>query len=194
MKQDDVIELFDRIPILDGMAPGDFEITPLPGYTNRNLRLRNREHDWVLRVPRAATDRFVDRAAEAHNQSIASDLGLAPLPLWRDASGLTLTPTLGAGRAIEQADFSDPETLRAILAPVSALHRSGARFRGRVDLHQLLLRYYALLAKPVQARFADRLRAARLGRPGASRRRAHRRGSRERPHRGGSRSLQGGDA
>ena len=90
----------------------------------------------------------------------ASDLGLAPLPLWRDASGLTLTPTLGAGRAIEQADFSDPETLRAILAPVSALHRSGARFRGRVDLHQLLLRYYALLAKPVQARFADRLRRA----------------------------------
>ena len=69
MKPAELEAVFARIPQLAGRAPDEFTITTLPGYTNRNLRLHDGEQDWVLRVPRASTDRFVDREAEAHNQA-----------------------------------------------------------------------------------------------------------------------------
>jgi thiamine kinase len=153
--------LFAAIPPLAGFAPGDFSISPLPGYTNRNLRLRNRTHDWVLRVPRASTDRFIDRAAERHNQALACDLGIAPRPAWCDESGLMLTPTLAGSRCPAADELAAPSSLQGILEPVRRLHRSGAAFRGRVDLAQLLERYYALLDASLQRKFRHRLRAAR---------------------------------
>ena len=98
MTGSDFEKLFARIPPLENRRPEEFSLTRLPGYTNRNYRLCGRQQDWVLRIPRAATDRFIDRKAEAFNQALACDLDLAPRPLWQDPSGLTLTPTLTATR------------------------------------------------------------------------------------------------
>ena len=63
----------------------------MPGYTNRNYRLYNQNFDWVLRIPKPATDHFIDRDAEAHNQALVQRLGLAPQVAWRDATGISLT-------------------------------------------------------------------------------------------------------
>ncbi|MGD8350663.1 MAG: choline kinase family protein, partial [Gammaproteobacteria bacterium] len=153
--------LFASVPPLAGSAPGDFSITSLPGYTNRNLRLRNDRQDWVLRVPRPSTDRFIDRAAEAHNHRLACDLGIAPRPAWRGDSGLMLTATLAESRSPAAGELGNRSTLPAILEPVRRLHSSGAEFRGRVDLAQLLERYYSMLDESRQHEFRHRLRAAR---------------------------------
>lgn len=153
--------LFASVPPLAGLSPEDFSITPLPGYTNRNLRIRNDREDWVLRVPRASTDRFIDRAAEAHNHLLACDLGIAPRPAWRGDSGLMLTPTLAASRSPAPAELADRSSLAVILEPVRRLHSSGAGFHGRVELAQLLSRYYAMLDESLQHSFRHRLRAAR---------------------------------
>ena len=152
---------FARIPLLENKSLAEFTITPLPGYTNRNFRLHNRRHDWVLRIPQPKTDRFIDRAAEASNQALASDLGIAPRPSWRDASGLTLTPTLASSRSVTPADFTDEATLRSIVTAVRELHCSGVRFEGRVDLESLLSRYYSMLSQPLQHEYRHRIRAAR---------------------------------
>ncbi len=152
--------LFARIPPLAGRVAGDFTITPLPGYTNRNLRLHDGKQDWVLRVPRERTDRFVDRAAEAHNQALACDLGIAPRPAWRDASGLMLTPTLARSHNPSVLDLSSGTRLESILEPVRRLHRSRPAFRGRVELAELLNRYYAMLDEDLQRKYRHRLRAA----------------------------------
>jgi thiamine kinase-like enzyme len=156
----DFKQLFLRIPLLAELAPEDFTITPLPGYTNRNYRLANHRHDWVLRIPQPATNRFIDRDAEATNQAAACDLELAPRPLWRDSSGLTLTPTLGASRSPTPADLADTATLQAIVAPLRRLHRSGIRFQGRVQLDQLLNRYYSLLSPQLREEYRLRIQAA----------------------------------
>lgn len=152
---------FARIPLLENKSLAEFTITPLPGYTNRNFRLQNRQHDWVLRIPQPKTDRFIDRAAEAINQARAGDLGIAPQPSWRDASGLTLTPTLVSSRSVTPADFSDEATLRSIVTAVRELHDSGVRFEGRIDLESLLSRYYSMLSQPLQHQYRHRFRAAR---------------------------------
>jgi len=161
VNKDDFKQLFLRIPLLEEQAPGEFTITPLAGYTNRNYRLFNQHNDWVLRIPQPATNQFIDRNAEATNQACAADLGIAPRPSWRDTSGLTLTPTLSESRSLTPADLTDTAILQAVMAPITKLHRSGIRFQGRVDMEQLLTRYYSLLSPRLQDKFGLRLQAAR---------------------------------
>ena len=151
---------FTNIPLLAGYTPQDFTIAPLPGYTNRNYRLSNPEHDWMLRLPRAATDRFIDRAAEAHNQTLAYELDLAPQVLWRDASGITLTPTLRHSRNLRAADFDDETLLPLIVEPLQRLHRNGLEFRGRDHLGELLSQHYELLDAPERLRYGPRMQQA----------------------------------
>ncbi len=161
MTDTDFEQLFKRIAPLAGRRPREFTIRRLPGYTNRNYRLYNRSEDWVLRVPRSATSRYIDRAVEAFNQRLAADLGIAPSAAWRDQSGLSLTPTLAA-RGLDAADLADDEILRRIGATFARLHRSGLSFEGRVDPRELLRRYFALLPAAEQRRYRRRLDTALL--------------------------------
>ena len=156
----DLDRAFAQIPLLDGFALEQFTITALPGYTNHNFRLFNVEHDWVLRLPRPATDQFIDRAAEAHNQALAHRLGLAPQALWRNAAGVTLTPTLSHSRSLQPADFDSEETLTAIVESLQRLHRSGLRFAGRENLGELLSSHYQLLSARQRAPFVERMKQA----------------------------------
>lgn len=150
VKPPDLDQIFAQIPMLHGLAAADFALMPLSGYTNRNFRLHSDEHDWVLRIPRPDTDRHIDREVETYNQSLASELGIAPRVLWRDASGLTLTATLSSSRVLSADDFNDDAMLQTILKPIRLLHQSKQPFLGRVDLAELLARYFSMLSAPRQ--------------------------------------------
>jgi thiamine kinase-like enzyme len=160
MNRDVIEEAFARAPILADLTPAEFTITPLAGYTNRNYHLHNHQHDWVLRIPRARTNGFIDRAAEAHNQTLANQLKIAPRVLWRDSEGYSLTPTLCACRELCADDFNTDAMLQIIVDPVRRLHRSGLRFRGRVDLQGLLDSHYAMLGAQDQQRLEQRMQQA----------------------------------
>jgi thiamine kinase-like enzyme len=156
----DLSRVFASIPLLQDYSIDDFTISPLPGYTNRNYRIYNRQFDWVLRIPKPATDRFIDRDAEAHNQMLAQQLGLAPQVAWRNTSGLSLTPTLTASRNLCAADFAEDDILRLCIGSLQRLHRSGLRFRGQVDLRALLYKHFELLNDSNQRAFRERLSRA----------------------------------
>jgi thiamine kinase-like enzyme len=160
MNREVIEQLFSRVPVLADFTPDDFTITPLAGYTNQNFRLHNHRYDWVLRIPRAKTDGFIDRAAEAHNQALANQLRIAPQVFWRDSQGITLTPTLRASRELCAADFCSDVRLKIILEPLQRLHRSGLAFRGRVNLPELLSKHFAMLNAQDQQRLGQRLRQA----------------------------------
>jgi len=160
MKQKIIEGVFSRAAVLAGFTPADFTITPLAGYTNRNFHLHNHQHDWVLRIPRARTNGFIDRAAEAHNQTLAHQLQIAPRVFWRDSRGTTLTPTLSSSRELCAADFCDDAMLKIIVDPVRCLHRSGRKFRGRVNLQGLLESHFGMLSEHDQQRLEPRLRQA----------------------------------
>jgi thiamine kinase-like enzyme len=156
----DLSQAFSSIPILHGYDVDDFTISHLPGYTNCNYRLYNQRFDWVLRIPRPATNGFIDRDAEAHNQAMAQQLGLAPRVAWRDASGLSLTPTLANSRNLCTTDFVGDDIFRLCVDSLQRLHRSGLRFRGRVSLVDLLHRHFDLVPRADQQRFSERLSRA----------------------------------
>ena len=160
MKQETIEEVFSRASVLAGFRPADFTITPLAGYTNRNFHLHNHQHDWVLRIPRAKTNGFIDRAAEAHTQDLAHQFQIAPRVSWRDNQGTTLTPTLSPSRELCAAYFCNDAMLKIIIDPIRCLHRSGLKFRGRVNLQELLDSHFAMLSEHDQQRFEPRLRQA----------------------------------
>ena len=156
----DLSPVFAGIPILAGLTPDDFTITALPGYTNRNYRLHNRDHDWVLRLPRPTTNVFIDRAAEAHNQTLAHLVGLAPQVTWRNDDGITLTPTLKNCRSLRSTDFATKDGMALIIEPLQQLHRSGMRFHGRADLAHSLQSHYDLLDVQGRQDYALRMEQA----------------------------------
>ncbi|MCP4766845.1 MAG: phosphotransferase [Gammaproteobacteria bacterium] len=160
MTEEDLSRVFASVPLLQGFSLEDFTILVLPGYTNRNYRLCNRHFDWVLRIPKPATNGFINRDAEAHNQALAQQLGLAPQVAWRDATGTSLTPTLGASRNLRVADFAADDIVQLCVGSLQRLHRSGLDFHGRVDLGTLLQQHFALLSETDQQRFRERLSQA----------------------------------
>ncbi len=162
MNEPELTAVFRRIEPLADRDPGEYDIRRLPGYTNDNYHLENAHEDWVLRIPRAATNPHIDRRAEALNQHLAVELGIAPRPVWRADDGLSLTPTIRPGDPVEAADLRDPAQRAQALEPLRRLHRSGKRFQGRLEPGPLIERYEALLPATRRVEFATRLRAARL--------------------------------
>jgi len=148
---------FDHIPLLAEYTAADFDISPLPGYTNRNYRLLNADRDWVLRLPRPLTNCLIDRAAEAHNQDLAHRLGLAPQVAWRNEEGVALTPTLAHSRNLRAADLERDDTLAIVIEPFQRLHRSALRFVGGLDLRGTLQQHYELLQSRERAAFSARM-------------------------------------
>lgn len=160
-EQEDLDWAFDHIPQLAALARGELAVVRLPGLTNRNYRLYSDRHDWVLRVPRASTNRLIDRAAEAHNQGLACRLGLAPPTAWSNPAGMSLTATLKGTRSAHATDFDSPSRLAQIGEALRRLHRSGQRFRGGLSLRATLEQHYELLAPPARETLAVRMVQAR---------------------------------
>lgn len=161
MKDREIVTAFERVAALADYTPADFAITPLPGFTNLNFRLVNDSQDWILRIPRVATNIHIDRDAEAFNQALAAGFGLAPSPRWLDPDGWSLTPTLRHTRNLARADLAAAAGIEQLASTLRSLHRADCRFRGRVDLRALLERYYALLDDTARGNFANRMSAAR---------------------------------
>lgn len=160
MKRSELAGVFAQTPVLKGLDPDDFAITPLEGYTNQTFRLHNHQHDWVVRIPKPSTDRFIDRDAEAHNQNLAQQLGLAPAVIWRSSTGMTLTPTLAATRKLNPVDFAGSEMSATVLRSLKKLHRSGLQFQGSVNPGESLSIFFSMLTPQQQAPLLARMRQA----------------------------------
>ncbi len=155
-------KIFKRIPLLAGFRVKDFKIDPLPGYTNDNFRITNNHEDWVLRIPRDETNRYIDRRAEANNAAIAHSMGLAPERVWFDDTGLCLTSTLPHTRAVTREELQQKPVRLRLARMLNKLHRSTRAFQGTVDLDALLTRYYGLMPEEARAGLKDEYVCARM--------------------------------
>ena len=161
MKPDEIDSFLSLIPELDQLNPADFKVTELSGLTNFNFRLQIDDQDWILRIPKHKTNRYIDRDAEIHNQLLANQLGIAPRPLWRDSSGASLTLTLKQTRSVTAAELGRVDSLKRILKPVQSLHRSGIQFLGEVNLKEMINQYFSILSDSRRRALNDRMIQAR---------------------------------
>ncbi len=146
----DLETTFKRIPMLSSNRIEDLQVKRLSGFTNHNFHIKGAHADWVLRIPRAETNQFIDRAIEAHNRDIAVLMGLAPECIWRDNTGLSLCQTLSNTRPIKPLDLQNSQICESLVSKLTRLHQCGAEFGGRVNLEELLTGFYQLTQKPQQ--------------------------------------------
>lgn len=136
-----------RIPQLQGKE--GLEVSRLGGLTNLVFHIRDGADNYVLRVPGAGTEEYIDRAVEIHNARIAADAGVSAEILFADKKdGLMLQQHLGDAITMSPESFSSrkgsPE--RAALA-LKKLHTCGKEFQFRFELFAMIDEYLGMLSK-----------------------------------------------
>jgi thiamine kinase-like enzyme len=144
----EIAAALERIPQFAGRPLAGLRAEPLASFTNRNYKLSLGGESYVLRIAGAGTQRYIDRAAEAHNARQAASIGIAPELLYLDPpSGLMLTRFIEGGVALQAAELREPALLRRAAALLKQLHGSGLAFAGRMELFPKLDEYIALAAQ-----------------------------------------------
>jgi thiamine kinase-like enzyme len=152
----ELAEVLATIPMLAARPISDWQAVRLPGLTNINWRLTARDHDLVLRIPGASSERYLSRRQEMHNAGIAASLGIAPPLLHADpATGITVQSFIADARALTEADFAEPEIAFKIGALLGRLHRCGRAFEGAMAPFPIIDTYLGLAAD-------DRLKRLRI--------------------------------
>ena len=125
------------------------EIEPVEGgLTNRSFNVTIDSERFVLRIPGAGTEAYIDRAQEAHNARAAAHLGIAPEVVHADPrTGVALSRRIEGGRALDERAFRDPAVLESAAKLLARLHRSDADFRGEMALFPVLDRYFRLCGR-----------------------------------------------
>ena len=125
------------------------EIQPVEGgMTNFSYYVAVDSERFVLRIPGAGTDAYIDRAQEAHNARAAARLGIAPEVVHADPqTGVALSRFIEGGRTLDVRAFRDPALLESAVDLLARLHRSDADFRGEMALFPILDRYFVLCGR-----------------------------------------------
>jgi thiamine kinase-like enzyme len=116
--------------MLARLPASELAVEPLPGLTNHNFKIATTSGNYVLRLPGAGTERYIDREAEAHDAALAAGAGLTPEIIYADpATGLMLTRFVDGAETLSAAAMQDPATLRDAAQILRRLHDSGLEFR-----------------------------------------------------------------
>lgn len=135
------------IPELAGLDAGSIAWRSLGGLTNHNYRLTGNGFDYILRIPRQETNRWIDRRVERHNLQRAVAAGLAPAFRYFDVSGVMLSDNLAGAEELTPTHLHDPAVSGLVMETVKRLHQLRPGFEGQVDLAALLERYYYLMSE-----------------------------------------------
>jgi thiamine kinase-like enzyme len=141
-------EHLDRLAVLAGRS---WSVTELPGgLTNVNLRVRTDDGrepalDVVVRCSHGDPSLLgIDREAEHRNTVAAAEAGVgAPVLEFRPDLRMLVIGYL-PGRALVDADFTDPDVMTRAAQAVRALH-AGPRFTGHFDMFARRAAYLATI-------------------------------------------------
>ncbi len=145
---DKVTAALKRIPQLSGLAPGSIVSTRLGGLTNLVYRLEAGDDRFVLRIPGAGTEDYIDRKVEGHNARAAADAGVSAEVLFFDGDGLMLARHLDGCVTMSADNFkSRPGSPARAAKALKQLHGCGRAFQFRFELFSMIDEYLALLAR-----------------------------------------------
>jgi thiamine kinase-like enzyme len=130
------------VPLLRDVPLESWQITWLPGLTNRSFRIQAGGRDYAVRLAGPGTDRYISRAAELYNAGIAGAEGWAPRVIYGDVrSGLMVTQFIADGQTLTASALRDPDNLGHLVHLLRRVHGSGRTFRGKVRPFTVIDRY-----------------------------------------------------
>jgi len=143
----DIGSALDRLGIRNAIESGATSAQRLGGLTNRVYLIVNSRRNYVLRIPGAGTEEYINRKVEAVAARAAARAGVSPEVLATTEDGLMLTA------AIDDAVTMSPDNFAAIAgAPTRAanvlrkLHTSGETFDFRFELFAMIDDYLKILS------------------------------------------------
>ncbi len=157
----EIAAIFAQIPDLAGYDPATIDCQPLAGLTNDNYRLRGPGLDCILRLPRAETNRWINRFTEQHNLKRAFETGLAPPFRYFADNGVMLSDVLTGSLELTADNLKDDSMMQQVASALRRLHGLQPAFRGRVNLETLINRYYRMMSVTDQQQNAGAYQQAR---------------------------------
>ncbi len=138
----EVLKTLSTIPGFDGLDPASISIKRLGGFTNRNYKIDCVHGSCVLRLAGEGTSDYMDRKAEYHAASIATEAGFnAEIVHFNVGDGTMIS------RYIENLVTMDIERLRDLVAlkrtarAIRRLHECGKEFQGQFEIFEQIDRY-----------------------------------------------------
>jgi thiamine kinase-like enzyme len=135
----------EKIPACSGLAPAA-RIERLGGLTNRVFKVMTAEGAFVLRLPGAGTEAYIDRAVERHNAEVAARAGVSPAVLHFDATGVMVTAWVES-TTMNAARLRDLDAVARAGRAFRQLHDWPELFHGRFELFAKMDEYEALLGR-----------------------------------------------
>ncbi len=135
-----------EVPGFEDVSADNVRIDRLGGLTNIVFRVVRGGRDYLLRIPGAGTESYIDRKVEAHNAVAAARAGVSPHVIHFDAaSGVMLADYIDAPTmSPERFRTTQGAPTRAALA-FRQLHQSGETFEFRFELFSMIDGYLKVL-------------------------------------------------
>ncbi len=118
----------------------------LGGLTNKNLLVDTLQGKFVLRVPGEGTAEYINRLSEKHAAMVTSELGVnAPVLYFDEVSGVQLCAFIENALTMNSETFRDLSAVARAARSFSKVHTSGASFKNRFELFQMIDNYLQIL-------------------------------------------------
>lgn len=147
--QMDDVNVIAAIPLLHDVPADRLKVTRLGGMTNRVYRVEAPGLDtFVVRIPGAGTETYIDRKAEIASTRAAARAGVTPAVLYADEnSGVMATQYIAGSMTMSPENFRLVKGTPALAGvALRQLHDSGEEFPARFELFAMLEQYLTYLA------------------------------------------------
>lgn len=129
------------------LDPATIGIEPLAGMTNRNYLVTAKAERFVVRIPGAGTEDYIDRKADEEAGRLTSSLGVnAPLVWYDPASGAQITRFIEGAVPMNTDILRDPRAVEEAALAFRKLHTCGRKLRNDFNEKHVAQEYLDLLA------------------------------------------------
>lgn len=129
----------------DELSLASFE--RLGGTTNKVYLVSSPRGRYVLRIPGAGTEEYINRRVELVAAQAASDVGISPKIVASLDNGLLLSEAVADCETMTPKTFNaDSDKVRRAGAALRQLHQSGAEFASRFELFAMIDEYLKVLS------------------------------------------------
>lgn len=112
------------------------------GMTNLNYRVSIGAEDFVVRMPGAGTEEFIDRSEEKENLELGAALGINPDQLYFNTeTGLKITAMISNAETLTPRMTKKEEIMKMVTANLRILHQSPVKMKNSFDLFGLMEKY-----------------------------------------------------
>lgn len=128
------------------LDPATLGIEPLAGMTNRNYLVSAAGKRYVVRIPGAGTEEYIDRKADEEAGRLTSEIGVnAPLIWYDPATGAQVTRFIDGAEPMSPAIFAAPKAVEQAALAFRKLHGCGRKLKNDFDEKQIAQDYLDVL-------------------------------------------------